>query len=284
MQGIFLHVTKISWQAAKALGLMKVSIITVVFNGERYIADAINSIKNQEYENIEHIIIDGLSTDRTPKIIEDHKTTKVTVLRESDNGLYDAMNKGISIATGDIIGILNSDDWYEPNTIREVVAVFAKNNDLELVYGAMRRINANGAIAGTYGSKESMPDSLSAPFNHPACFTKKHVYKKIGLFDTNFPTAADYDWMLRLKKAGILYSYHDIVLANFRLTGVTGSSVGFPQKQITSVLRKNGYSIAAVTGALAYRYGARLMSAAAKALPGKAYVRLRNSLAPYAKN
>lgn len=262
---------------------MKVSIVTVVFNAEAYIADAIESVKNQSYENIEHIIIDGLSTDKTPEIIEHQKTANMVVVRESDDGIYDAMNKGISIATGDVIGILNADDWYEANAIQKVANLFARNRRLGLIYGAMRRIKADGTLKDLYGSKEKTLDSLSAPFNHPACFVKADIYGEIGMFDTDFSTAADYDWMLRLKNAEIPYCYHDDVFTNFRLVGVTGSSIGFPCKQIVSVLRKNGYSIIPIGNAVAYRYAMGIISTVAGMLPEAVHVRLKKSILPYAK-
>ena len=115
---------------------MKISIITVVYNNEKKILDSIQSIQNQSYKNIEHIIIDGGSTDNTLKIINQNLDTNSVLLSEKDNGLYDAMNKGIKIATGNLIGILNSDDIYNDcNTIESIVNKFILDPDLKIIYG-----------------------------------------------------------------------------------------------------------------------------------------------------
>lgn len=262
---------------------MKVSIITVVLNGENFIADAIESVNDQDYRDIEHLVIDGLSSDSTPKIIEAHWNPSMTVIREQDDGLYDAMNKGISLARGEIIGILNSDDWYEKGVFKKVIRAFSDNANLGLVYGAMRRRNPDGSEESIYRSKENISDVLSAPFNHPSCFVRADVYEEIGVFDKTFPTAADYDWMLRFKRSTWRYIYCNEIFTNFRLTGVTGSDLNFPRKQIQRLLEKNSYGYGAVKLAIYYRYVAKAAKKISKVLPGMVYARIKKMLIPYLK-
>ena len=124
---------------------MKVSIITVVFNGIRTIEQTIKSVLNQSYKNIEYIIIDGGSTDGTLDIIRKYENYLSYIISEPDHGIYDAMNKGIQKSTGDIVGIINSDDWYEVNTVSQVVERF-ESFAVDLVYGDINFIGKNGEI------------------------------------------------------------------------------------------------------------------------------------------
>ena len=218
-----------------------VTVITVVYNGQEYLEDAIKSVIGQSYPNIEYIVIDGGSTDGTLDIIHQYKKQIDFWVSEKDDGIYDAMNKGLEVSTGEIIGILNSDDWYELDAVEKVVQEFIADKDLDLVYGAMNILNRDGSTESTYGSKEGFSGIFSTPFNHPTCFFHKNVYRKIGLFDLQFPTAADYDFMLRFKRSAMKYHYIDTPLSNFRKVGVTSKSILFPVGQIWRVLRKNQY-------------------------------------------
>ncbi len=180
---------------------MKISIITVVLNNESYIEDCINSVFNQTYGSIEYIVIDGGSKDGTVGIIRKYEKYISTWISEPDRGLYDAMNKGIKIATGDIIGILNSDDMYADETvIRSIVNCILENGvDTcygDLVYVDCKDINRQVRYwkSGTF-NKERFRRGWMPP--HPTFFVKHHVYEKYGTFDLNFPLAADYELMLR---------------------------------------------------------------------------------------
>ena len=253
-----------------------VSIITVVYNGERYLKDTIDSITKQDYKNIEYIIVDGESEDQTPAIIKERAPTNTTWIREKDNGIYDAMNKGISAAKGDIIGLLNSDDWYEDNAISSVVKAMQANPKAGLVYGAMANRNQKDELMSIYYSKETTPDILSAPFNHPTCFVRSDVYRQIGLFDTKYKTAADYDWMLRFKNQEIPYLYLNTVLTNFRLTGVTGGTTYIPVNQIASILKKNKIQNKNIAGAIFYRILLSWASYLTSHLPSRLQEKLKN--------
>jgi len=219
-----------------------ITIITVVFNGKRYLEETIKSVLNQTYDNVEYIIIDGGSTDGTLEIIQKYENAIDYWISEPDNGIYDAMNKGIILSSGEIIGILNSDDWYEDNTLEIVAREFYNNKSVELVHGAMKRWDENGLIHSIYGNKKGK-DIFWAPFNHPTCFFRKRVYKKIGLFDCRFPTAADYDLMLRFKRLNLESIYVDNVFTNFRMIGATSQLLIFPLSQIWKILKKNRYSL-----------------------------------------
>lgn len=222
-----------------------VSIITVCYNSEKYIKCTIKSVLKQTYNNIEYIIIDGKSTDNTIDIIKDYEPKfkgKMTWVSEKDNGIYDAMNKGIKLAKGEIIGIINSDDWYENDTVEVVVNCFKKNSEIELVHGDMAKYDSKDNLVTVYGErKSSFLFAEKVPYNHPTCFVKKEVYSIVGAFDVDFKTAADYDFMLRIIKSKIKTIYVDKVLANFRMVGVTSSSKYPPINQVFKILKKNNY-------------------------------------------
>jgi glycosyltransferase len=185
---------------------MKISIITVVLNNAEYIETCIQSVLNQDYENVEYIIIDGGSTDDTIDIIKKNEKSISTWISEPDRGIYDAMNKGIEKSSGDIIGILNSDDMYaNDNVIEEVVDSFLKTK-ADTCYGDLvyvDRCNINKTIrywkSNSY-NKNNFRRGWMPP--HPAFFVRRSIYERFGLFNLDFPLAADYELMLRF-----LYKY-----------------------------------------------------------------------------
>ena len=152
----------------------KVSVITVVYNSVDTIEQTIQSVLNQTYKNIEYIIIDGLSTDGTQKIIEQYLDCIAYFISEKDNGIYDAMNKGIRKASGDIIGIINSDDWYAEDAVENIVDCF-KQNDVGLVYGNIIDVFQNGEQKERLKEPlENMWHQMSVP--HPSTFIKRSRY------------------------------------------------------------------------------------------------------------
>jgi glycosyltransferase involved in cell wall biosynthesis len=187
------------------------SIITVVLNGEKYIEQCINSVLEQDYNNIEYIIIDGGSTDKTIEIIKKYKISRWT--SEKDLGISDAFNKGISLAKGDIIGFINSDDWLELGIIAKIVSQFS---NAEIVYGKLRQFNKNLSYivdADHHGLENKMS------LNHPSVFVKTSVYKKYGGFDLDYKVAMDYEFLLRCYKNGVTFEYVPLVIANLRMDG-----------------------------------------------------------------
>lgn len=198
---------------------IKVSIITVCKNSEDTIEQTIQSVLNQTYPNVEYIIIDGQSTDKTLDIISKYNTSIAKVISGKDAGIYDAMNKGIENVSGEIIGILNSDDWYEENTIENVVNIF-KHENVDIVHGDIRLIynNSNNRLLMA-GKIEDMWNSMT--IRHPATFVKNDVYNEYGSFDISYKIAGDYDFLLRCYAQGVKFYHIDKVLTNFRMSGVS---------------------------------------------------------------
>jgi Glycosyltransferases, probably involved in cell wall biogenesis len=205
--------------------LLKVSIITVVFNGEQTIEQTILSVINQTYKNIEYIIIDGKSVDKTITIIKKYEDQISYWISEPDSGIYDAMNKGIKIATGDIIGIINADDWYEIDAIEKNVDFFRNNTNYDalcgdiLVYlqmksGLFRKRNASNIDCETLNREMTI--------GHPSLFVRKTFYEKYGMFDSKIKITADYDLVLRAVLKGANICYMPNIIANFRLGGSSG--------------------------------------------------------------
>ncbi len=205
---------------------LKVSIITVVFNNKDTIGDTIASVASQNYPYVEHIIVDGLSTDGTMDIITANKDRFTKVISEPDKGIYDAMNKGIAAATGDIIGCLNGDDFYADNeAISTVVREFeAKGVDsvfADLVY--VKREDPSRVVR-YYDSSSFHPGMFAYGWMpaHPTFFVKRSCYKKYGVFKTDYAIAADYEMLARmLGKHRITYSHIPRVLTKMRTGGVS---------------------------------------------------------------
>lgn len=199
---------------------MKISIITVCLNSERTIEQTIQSVIGQDYENCEYIIIDGGSTDRTLEIIDKYRNNISIIISEHDNGTYAAMNKGISLATGDIIGIINSDDWYEPGVFK-LVAKHFEESGAELIYGRVNVFEKNRQTEkSVLNDLENIRYEMAIP--HPSVFIKKKIYTTYGLFEQKYKIAADYELMLRLYTKGVKFAGIDKALANFRRGGISG--------------------------------------------------------------
>lgn len=209
---------------------MKVSIITCTYNSEETIRDTILSVRNQTYNNVEHIIIDGASTDNTLSIIK-NEGHEGPIISELDKGIYDAMNKGISVASGDIIGILNSDDIY-PNSflLSQVMEQFNLDSALDIVYGDLSYVKKNDTnkvirkwVSKTYYNRFFENGNVPP---HPTLFIKSSVYRRVGLFNLNYKLAADYEWMLKLfKKHHFKSLYLHRLMVKMRLGGATNKNL-----------------------------------------------------------
>lgn len=209
---------------------MKISIITIVFNGERTIRDTIESVLNQDYNDIEYIIIDGKSKDKTMEIIASYEKRIAKVISEPDNGIYDAMNKGLRLATGDIIGILNADDFYASPIVLSKVAAAIKGGDVEAVYGNLQYVKPDNVNVITRTWKAGNFKRRSFYYGwmppHPTFFVRRHIYEQAGLFNTVLRSAADYELMLRfLLKYNISIEYLPEVLVKMRAGGVSNASL-----------------------------------------------------------
>lgn len=199
--------------------IMKISIITVTYNAEKFLQQTIDSVMSQCYENIEYIIVDGMSSDKTWEIIQKNKQKFSCVIHEKDDGLYDAMNKGIKLATGEIIGIINADDWYEEGVFRRIVDVFESDNTIDAVYGKLTIVQADGMF-GTSRTVQ-IEDIWRSNIPHPTLFMKKSVYLKYGLFNTKYSIVADYDLTLRFYIQGVKFFCLNENIAYFRVGGIS---------------------------------------------------------------
>ncbi len=209
---------------------MKISVITVVYNNVNTIQYAIDSVVNQNFKDIEYIVVDGASTDGTLEILEKNKARIDVLISEPDNGIYDAMNKGLRAATGDIIGTLNSDDFYaNANVLKKVSDCFNefKCNSVfgDLIYVKNNNIEKNVRY---WKSSEYKPGKFKMGWHpaHPTFFVEKEIYGKYGLFNTDLKIAADYELMLRfLEKYKISSCYIPEVLVKMRLGGTSNQSL-----------------------------------------------------------
>lgn len=206
---------------------MRFSIITVCFNSEKTIERTLISVLNQDYTDYEYIIIDGNSNDHTIEIINKYKKrfcNRLQIISETDDGIYDAMNKGIRMAKGDWIGIINSDDWYESNALRLVDGA-TKNMDKNqpaVAYGLCRIIDESGKLNMVILRTENeLLKGVS--MLHPSAFINRAAYSQVGVYSTDYPYCADYDLFLRMKSKGTVFMPIEEILANFTEGGVTGS-------------------------------------------------------------
>jgi glycosyltransferase len=205
---------------------MKISIITATYNSLKHLPASLQSISSQSYPNIEWIVVDGNSTDGTKEFIEANSSKIINWVSEADKGIYDALNKGISMANGDIIGFLHSDDFFASNdVIQKIIEKFLKE-EIDGVYGDLNYISVMD-VNKIIRKWKSRPYKLSLLKNgwmpaHPTLFLKKEVYKKHGQFDLNYKIAADYDFMLRiLKDESLAFSYLPQVITNMRVGGAS---------------------------------------------------------------
>jgi glycosyltransferase involved in cell wall biosynthesis len=208
---------------------MKISILTVCFNSEETIESTIQSVASQDYSDIEYIIIDGKSSDKTISIIEKYKSHIAKIVSEKDKGIYFAINKGIALATGDIVGILHSDDFYaHEKIISSVVQVF-KTHPTDSVYGDLQYVSRNN-IEKIIRRWKSNPYSNSLFLKgwmppHPTFFVKKSCYEKFGHFNTSFSISSDYELMLRfLYKNKASSIYIPKVLVKMRTGGISNAT------------------------------------------------------------
>jgi glycosyltransferase involved in cell wall biosynthesis len=228
--------------------IKKISIITVVYNGDKTIVESIESVLNQTYNNIEYIIIDGGSKDGTVEIIQSYLNKISVFVSESDRGIYDAMNKGIRLASGDVIGILNSDDVYKDSTILgKVMEYFNTDEQLDILYGDLQYVKSDN-LSKVVRNWKSMPyynnffEHANVP-PHPTLFVHSRVYKEAGVFDVQYRLASDYEFMLRIfKKYTFKSLYINQLIVKMRLGGATNKNIRnivIGNNEILTAWRKN---------------------------------------------
>jgi len=213
---------------------VKISIITVSFNSASTVRDTIESVLTQTYKNIEYIVVDGKSNDNTVGIIQSYESKfggRLHWISEPDKGLYDAMNKGIQMATGDVVGIINSDDFYHRNNIiEEIIKVFLEDASIQATFGDVRFVNPNNLnkTVRYYCSKNFNVNRFRLGFMppHPTFFTYKYNFEKFGYYQTNYQIAADYELLIRfLYKNRLKYKYIDLDIMKMRTGGTSTASI-----------------------------------------------------------
>ena len=220
---------------------IKISIITVCYNSAITIEDTINSVLNQKNASVEHILVDGASTDGTVEIIQNYfSITKL--VSEEDNGIYDAMNKGIALATGDIVGILNADDFYANENVLESVAKVFLDPTIEACYGDLVYVKQDNVdqVVRFWKSRDYASGLIKSGWipAHPTFFVRKSVYDKLGSFDLNYKIAADFELLFRfIEQNKIKTKYFPRVLVKMRLGGTSN-------KNISNIIRQNNEIIA----------------------------------------
>lgn len=208
---------------------MKISIITVTYNSAKTISDTLKSISSQDYTDIEHIIVDGNSQDETLQLVREF-THVSKLISEKDDGIYHAMNKGIKMATGDVIGILNSDDVYARTDVLSKIANLFADKNIKASYGDLQYVKATDMtkVVRSWKSGKFKPSYFYFGWMppHPTFFVRKEVYEKVGLFNTSLKSAADYELMLRiLFKNQFQAAYLPEILVKMRTGGVSNSSL-----------------------------------------------------------
>ena len=208
--------------------MSRISIITVTYNASDHLRDCLDSVREQDID-VEHILIDGASTDATLNILDAYKDRLAHVISEKDEGMYDALNKGIGLATGDVIGILNADDFYfSKDTLSRVADAFSDEH-VDAVYGDLVYVDRNNTekVVRAWRSGEYRPRKFYQGWMppHPTFFVRHRMYQQYGLFNPELGTAADYELMLRmLLKHGIHAAYIPEVLVKMRSGGVSNQS------------------------------------------------------------
>jgi glycosyltransferase involved in cell wall biosynthesis len=201
---------------------MRLTIITPVYNAEKTIERTILSVINQPRQaELEYIVIDGGSQDRTLEIIQRYANNIDIIISERDRGVYDAMNKGLRNITGDIVGIINSDDWYNDYAFQSVEQAFTDFPDTEILYSPILNY-FNGEYLNTFSPGRLDKLMFKFTINHPSCFVRRSVYDRIGEFDLTYRIAADYDFILRAYQSGILFKLFEEPLVSYSLNGMSG--------------------------------------------------------------
>ena len=201
-----------------------VSVVTVCWNAEKTIEQTIKSIAAQTYQNIEYIIVDGASTDSTLDVVRTHETDLDYFVSEPDGGIYDAMNKGLELASGDYIIFLNSDDWYEPDAISRLVAAH-EFSGCDFTGSLARYVRDDGGSSVLPSMTYDKSVLLRMPIRHETMLIPAELYERVGRYDTRFPIIADFDFTVRLYQTGATYYEVNAPLLNFRTSGVSNTAL-----------------------------------------------------------
>ncbi len=229
---------------------MKISLITVCYNAASTLGDTINSVLSQDYDNLEYIVIDGGSTDGTKSLLETHKNRITKWISEPDKGIYDAMNKGLKLVTGDIVGMINADDFYVDNSILSKVAAAFADKEVDAIFGDLVFVDPQNIskVVRKYSSSGWRPEKFAKGFMpaHPTFFTRKKFYDQFGLFKTDYRIAADYELLIRfLYVQRLRYKYLPLTMVKMRKGGVSSNGIKsniILNNEIIRACRENGIS------------------------------------------
>ncbi|AYL97230.1 glycosyltransferase family 2 protein [Mucilaginibacter celer] len=235
---------------------MKISLITIVYNAQDTIKRCIESVIGQNYPDVEYIIIDGGSTDNTLQIINQYRPHIHVLVSEPDKGIYDAMNKGIALATGEIIGTLNADDFFNTDDVLLSVVQAFTLQDTEIVYGNLHFVNPEGKIIRKWHSRQCGKTSFNWGFMppHPTFYCRRHLFKKLGFYQLEYGSAGDYELMVRfMHKHKVESFYLNKVMVKMQIGGVSNKSLANRVKAWLfdfRAMEKNGVRFPAVALAL----------------------------------
>ena len=242
---------------------MKISIITTSFNSADTIRSTIESVLSQSHTDWEHVIIDGASKDNTLGIIKEYEPAykgRLRLISEPDKGIYDAMNKGIRNATGDVVGILNSDDFFTSSSV--LACINQEIQNVDSVYADIHFVNPDDLTKSVryYSSRSFHPSKMKMGFMpaHPSFYCRKEIYDRVGLFDTTFKIAADFEWLLRaIYIKGITTKYLPLDFVTMRTGGASTSGLQSHKKILLEhvrAYRKNGVKSNIFKDSLRYAY------------------------------
>lgn len=232
---------------------LKISLITVAFNAENTIERCIQSVIRQTFKNVEYIIIDGVSTDRTIGIIDQYREHINILLSEPDKGIYDAMNKGIKLAGGDIIGMLNADDFFTDNSVLSTIAETFKQQNTPIIYGDLDFVNSQGKVVRKWRSGEYSQGMFNRGWMppHPTFYCKRELFYTLGFYSLKYGTAADYELMLRFMHLNRINTFYiKKVLIGMEIGGISNKSFGNRVKGLffdLKAMRNNGIIFPVIT-------------------------------------
>lgn len=210
------------------MGAIKISLITVTFNAGSTIERCIQSVISQTYKNVEYIIIDGASTDATDQIVNQYSDYIHRFVSEPDQGIYDAMNKGIKFATGDIVGMLNSDDFFPDNSVLEDIAAVFEDKSIRILYGDLDYVNQLGKIFRNWRSGKYTTGKFNWGWMppHPTFYCRRELFDEYGFYSLDYGTAADYELMLRFMHKHRLNSFYlEKVVVKMKTGGASNKNV-----------------------------------------------------------
>ena len=224
---------------------MKFTVITVCYNSEKTIRRTFESVLNQSFTDFEYIVVDGDSKDKTVDIIKEYVpkfSGRMRYVSEPDKGIYDAMNKGIRLAQGDIIGIVNSDDWFEKDALAKVAE--KAGEDYDFYYGMVRNVSGDGKEIDVV--RRSHNYIKSCGLHHPGCFIAKAAYEKYGVYTLDYKVSSDYELMMRFAQNNVRFCPVDAILSNFTIGGISSRT---PAYEIYAIRRQ--YNVTSRIGYIA---------------------------------